>query len=178
MIITDTLPAGLSPTAEDDTTINGWSISFAGQTVTATCSDVLAPDASYPDLVVTVAVAGNAPASATNTATVSGGGETNTSNDSASDPTTINPVADLTIAKSHVGDFNQGDAGDLYTINVSNLSTGATNGDVTVTDVLPDGLSPNGDDNRTVDGWTISFIGQTITATRSDVLAGQSSYGH
>jgi regulation of enolase protein 1 (concanavalin A-like superfamily) len=37
-----------------------------------------------------VNVASNAPASVTNTGTVSGGGETNTSNNTASDPTTIN----------------------------------------------------------------------------------------
>jgi hypothetical protein len=40
-----------------------------------------------------VNVAANAPASVTNTVTVSGGGETNTSNDTASDTTTIVPVA-------------------------------------------------------------------------------------
>src|SRR6202021_2832782 len=33
--VTDTLPAGLSPTAADNATINGWHASFAGQTITA-----------------------------------------------------------------------------------------------------------------------------------------------
>jgi hypothetical protein len=44
-----------------------------------------------------------------NTATVSGGGETNTANNSSSD-TTLIPVlpADLTINKAHVGNFSQG----------------------------------------------------------------------
>jgi hypothetical protein len=42
-------------------------------------------------LTLTVNVAANAPASVTNTATVSGGGEINTANDTANDPTTINP---------------------------------------------------------------------------------------
>ena len=59
--------------------------------MTATRSDALAAGASYPALTLTVSVASNAPASVTNTATVSGGGEINTANDTASDPTTIKP---------------------------------------------------------------------------------------
>ena len=35
MTVTDTLPAGLSPTAADSGTINGWSVTTSGQTVTA-----------------------------------------------------------------------------------------------------------------------------------------------
>src|SRR5262249_49587092 len=81
---------------------------------------------SYPDLTLTVAVAGNAAASVTNTATVSGGGETNTGNDSASDPTTITQLPDLTITKSHSGAFSQEDSADTYTISVSNTGGGAT----------------------------------------------------
>ena len=52
---------------------------------------------------MTVNVASNAPASVTNTATVSGGGETNTANDTASDPTTIKPVASK-VAFSHAAE--------------------------------------------------------------------------
>src|SRR5205807_6182488 len=104
--VTDTLPTGLVPTAADNGTINGWSVSFSGQTVTATRSDVLASGSSYPALTLTVSVANNAPASLINTATVAGGGEVSTANDSASDPTTITQVADLTIRKSHTGIFH------------------------------------------------------------------------
>src|SRR6202022_115172 len=64
-----------------------WSCTLA--TLTCTRSDVLAKGASYPVITVTVSVATNAPGSVTNTATVSGGGETNTSNNTASDNTTI-----------------------------------------------------------------------------------------
>ena len=39
---------------------------------------------------LTVNVASNAPTSVTNTASVAGGGEINTGNDSANDPTTVN----------------------------------------------------------------------------------------
>ena len=80
--VTDTLPAGLNATSIAGT---GWSCA----TLICTRSDALGPGASYPDITVTVNVASNAAALITNTATVSGGGETNTANDSASDPTTV-----------------------------------------------------------------------------------------
>ena len=69
----------------------GWTVNLA--TLTATRSDVLAAGAAIRRLTLTVNVAANAPASVTNTATVSGGGEVNTANDTASDPTTITQVA-------------------------------------------------------------------------------------
>ena len=89
--ITDILPAGLTPTADNNGIINGWNVSTNGQTVTATRNDVLAAGNNYPDLTLTVAVADDAPANVVNTATVSGGGETNTANNSDDDPTTIEP---------------------------------------------------------------------------------------
>ncbi len=93
--VTDTLPAGLAPTAADGGTIHGWNVSYSGQTVTATRSDALAAGASYPALTVTVNVAGSAPTSVTNVATVSGGSEVNSANDMASDPTTIVSCASI-----------------------------------------------------------------------------------
>src|SRR4051794_8906826 len=56
-------------------------------------------------------LASNAPTLVTNTATVSGGGETNTTNDAASNATTILQVPDLTITKTHTGNFTQGQVG-------------------------------------------------------------------
>jgi uncharacterized repeat protein (TIGR01451 family) len=175
--VTDTLPAGLAPTAADSGVINGWTVTTNGQTITATRSDVLASGSSYPVLTLTVSVSATAPASVTNTATVAGGGEVNTANDSASDPTAIIPVADLTISKSHTGNFHPGDSADIYTITVSNIGAAPTDGTrVTVTDTLPTGLTPTAADSGTINGWTVSFSGQTVTATRSDVLASGSSY--
>ena len=82
--VVDTLPAGLTATALSGT---GWSCTLA--TLTCTRSDALASNTSYPDITLTVDVASNAPASVTNSAMVSGGGEVNTGNNTASDPTTI-----------------------------------------------------------------------------------------
>src|ERR1700732_2787990 len=94
--VADTLPTGLTPTTATGT---GWSCGIATQTVTCTTSTALAAGASYPNITLAVNVASNAPATVTNTATVSGGGETNTSNDTANDPTTITPHGTLV----HVG---------------------------------------------------------------------------
>src|SRR5262249_53098305 len=154
-----TLPTGLSPTSADNGTVNGWSVTFSGQTVTASRSNTLAANASYPTLTVTVAVANNAPSSVTNTAKVSGGGETNTGNDSASDPTSITQLPDLTITKSHAGNFSEGDSADTYTISVGNAGFAPTSGTVTVSDTLPTGLTPTSADNGTINGWSVSFTG-------------------
>jgi uncharacterized repeat protein (TIGR01451 family) len=86
--VTDTLPADLTATAMSGT---GWSCVLG--TLTCTRSDVLAAAASYPAITLTVNVANNAPASVTNSATVSGGGESNNSNNVANDPTTIDAAA-------------------------------------------------------------------------------------
>ena len=90
MSLVDTLPGGLTATAMSG---SGWTVNLS--TLTATRSDALAPGASYPVLTITVNVAATAPASVTNTATVSGGGEVVTLNDTASDPTTINAAVAL-----------------------------------------------------------------------------------
>ena len=86
--VTDTLPSGLAATSIAGT---GWTCVLA--TLTCTRSDVLAPSASYPPILLTVNIAANAPASLLNTATVSGGGETNTGNNAATTLTTVAATA-------------------------------------------------------------------------------------
>jgi uncharacterized repeat protein (TIGR01451 family) len=174
--VTDTLPTGLSPTAADSGTVNGWAMSFSGQTVTATRNDVVAGGASYPALTLTVQVAANIASTVTNTATVAGGGEVNTANNSASDITATTPVADLQINKAHTGTFRQGDTADTFSLTVSNIGPGVTAGAVRVTDTLPPGLVPTAVNNGTINGWAVSTSGQTVTATRSDALASGASY--
>jgi hypothetical protein len=86
--VVDVLPAGLTATAMGGT---GWTCTVS--TLSCTRGDALGAGASYPAISLTVNVASNAPSSVTNTATVSGGGEVNTANDSVSDVTLI-AVAD------------------------------------------------------------------------------------
>ena len=90
--VVDTLPSGLTATAISGA---GWATNLA--TLTCTRSDALATGAAYPPITVTVTVAANAAANVTNTATVSGGGDVSPANDTASDPTTINPAAAPTV---------------------------------------------------------------------------------
>jgi fimbrial isopeptide formation D2 family protein/uncharacterized repeat protein (TIGR01451 family) len=164
--VTDTLPAGLTATAISGT---GWTCVLA--TLTCTRANALAAGASYPAITLTVNVANNAAASVTNTANVSGGGQTNTTNDTATDPTTINQLPDLTIAKTHTGNFTQGQVGATYTITATNSGSAATSGTVTVTDTLPTGLTATAISGT---GWTC-VLG-TFTCTRSDALAAGASY--
>ena len=95
----DTLPPGLTATAASGT---GWTCTLnapaAGQ-VQCTRSDVLANGSSYPAITLTVNVALDAAPSVTNTVTVSGGGQTNTANDSATDPTNVNTLAHVLLVK-------------------------------------------------------------------------------
>lgn len=168
--VSDTLPTGLTPTAASGT---GWgtSCSISGQTVTCTRSDALAAGSSYPPINVTVSVAPNAPASVTNTATVSGGAEINTGNNSVNDPTTINPAADLSLTKTHTGNFRVGQNG-TYTLTVTNNGLSPAAGALTVTDTLPTGLTfVSGTGTR----WTCSASGQTVTCTNPDGLASGAS---
>jgi kumamolisin len=84
---------------------------------------------------------------------------------------TVTPPPDLTITKSHVGNFTQADSGAVYTITVTNIGAGPTSGAVTVVDTLPDGLTATA---MTGAGWSIN---QTDwMATRSDPLAAGNSY--
>src|SRR6185503_12011891 len=104
--------------------------------------------------------------SVTNTASVSGGGETNTSNDAATDVTAVTQLPDLTLTKTHAGHFAQGQAGATYTLTVANVGAADTSGMVTVTDMLPAGLTATAMSGA---GWNCTLA--TLTCTRSDVLA-------
>jgi hypothetical protein len=76
----------------------------------------------------------------------------------------------LTMTKTHVGGFIQGQVGATYTVVVSNaVGAGPTTGTVTVADTIPSGLML---DSMAGTGWACS----ENTCTRTDALAGGSSY--
>jgi uncharacterized repeat protein (TIGR01451 family) len=80
---------------------------------------------------------------------------------------------DMTLGKSHVGNFVRGSTAS-YTIPVSNVSLyGATNALVTINDTLPTGVTPT---SATGSGWACAIAAQTVSCMRSDVLAGASIY--
>src|SRR5204863_290398 len=136
--VTDTLPGGLTATA-----IGRSEERRVGKERRCSRRDAHAAEESYAAITVTVDGAISAPARVTNSATVSGGGETNTANDTATDPTVISPAGapDQTITKTHEGNFTQGQTGASYALTASNIGTAASSGTVTVTDTLPGGLT-------------------------------------
>lgn len=98
--VNDNLPAGLTAT---DLSGTNWNCTLSP--LQCTRGDVLFAGTSFEPITLTVNVAANAASSVTNTATVSGGAETNTANDSASDVTQIDAAllmsaqtASLTVA--------------------------------------------------------------------------------
>ena len=82
------------------------------------------------------------------------------------------PLPDLTIGKSHIGNFAQGQIGAAYTAIVTNSGAGPqpAGASVTVTEVPPVGLTLTAMSGT---GWTCTTL---PTCTRSDMLAGGSSY--
>src|SRR5207253_5501819 len=105
-----------------------------------TRSDALAAGASYPVITIAVAVGQAATSPLTNTATVAGGNEVNTANDSASDSTGITSQADIGVAKiASSGTVTVG-SNVTFTVTASNLGPSNASG-VVVTDLLPAGLT-------------------------------------
>lgn len=87
VIVTDTMPAGLTATAAGGT---GWGTCTVTPTsVSCTRSDSLASNQGYPPIVVSVNITAKALTTVVNTATVSGGGDMNPFNNTANDPATV-----------------------------------------------------------------------------------------
>ena len=136
--MSDTLPTGLTPTSASGT---GWTCPApSGQTVSCTRSDALSAGASYPAITVNANVLSSAPSSVTNTATVSGGGEVNLSNDSASNLTYIvaasTGTADLSITTTATsGTWLY--AGNNLTFVHTITNNGPAVSDITFTEAVP-----------------------------------------
>ena len=168
--VTETPPAGVTVTALSGT---GWTCTVA--TLTCTRSDTLAAATSYPAISVTASVGANvAPGTVTNTAVVSGGGDTTPGNNTATDPTVItSPAAgpDVTLTKAHSG----GDVirGQLitFTLKVTNVGIGSTSGPISVTEAPPPGLTITALSGA---GWLCLVA--TQTCLRDDALAPGASY--
>ena len=165
--VADLLPAGLTATGFSGT---GWSCTL--DPLECTRTDVLAASGSFSDITLTVDVGVDTAAFLTNEASATGGGDATPDNNVDFDETTIVQVADLTINKSHTGNFTQGEQGKTYTLTVTNNGDGSTDGStVTVTDTLPAGLTATALSGT---GWSCTL--GTLTCTRSDALATGLSY--
>lgn len=97
--VTDILPAKLTAAAISGA---GWACAL-GATPTCTRGDGLGAGAAYPPITLVVKVAGDAPPTLTNTATVSGGGDVNPANNTAADQTVVRARPDPTKDPDVVG---------------------------------------------------------------------------
>ena len=165
----DMLPSGLTATGLSGT---NWTCTPIGggiagpATLTCTRSDALASGASYEPITLTVTVT-NANESLANTATVSGGGEMDTSDDTASDQTAVINAPVISKSFSPTSIPQGGTSSLMFTINNPNTLT-TLNG-VAFSDTLPAGLSVADSSTSTCSGTL------TITAaTRTISLSGAS----
>lgn len=97
VMVSDTLPSGVTPGVPSGT---GWTCSAGGQAISCNRDDALAPGAAYPDIVVPISVAQGAPGSVGDAASVTGGGDTRTANDSAAFTAPVGSVADLSLTQA------------------------------------------------------------------------------
>jgi large repetitive protein len=122
------------PTSSFSTIANangsGWSCSIAGLTLTCTRSDALAAGNSYPPIFVDATVADPAPATVSNTATVSGGGSAPAT---GSDGGGGSGLADVSITKSVDSSIVPSGGTVTYTLNVQNTGPSSAQ-NVTVSD--------------------------------------------
>lgn len=157
--VTDLLPAQLQASSISG---DGWNCAQPGGPCQR--SDALPNRGSYSTITLKVRVVGGG--SVVNQATVSGGGDSNTGNNTAEDPTEIESKGpDLRILKSHGGDFTQGQTGATYTILIANIGQGPTNGTTTVTELIPEGLAATSVGGM---GWTCAQ--PSGPCSREDVL--------
>ncbi|HEY2499791.1 MAG TPA: hypothetical protein VGK24_22240 [Candidatus Angelobacter sp.] len=84
-------PHNIVPT---DLSGTGWTCVLA--TLTCTRADALPSGSSYPTVTMTVDIPSNIPNNFTNTATVTGGGDVNPTNNTASDPVSLGPPIVIT----------------------------------------------------------------------------------
>jgi len=116
----------------------GWACVLG--TLTCTRADVLAANASYPLHHLDGQGLDAAQASIINTATVSGGGEANSS---TTRPAThhCHPVSGSNSYLSDSGNFSQGAKGVQYGVTIQNLGNAPTTGTVTLAFALGTGLT-------------------------------------
>jgi uncharacterized repeat protein (TIGR01451 family) len=88
-------------------------------------------------------------------------------------PLVVGAFSDLSILKSHTGNFAQGQNGATYTVTASNASgTNSTSGTVTVTETVPTGMTLV---SMAGTGWTCPGTAAN-NCTRSDALAAGANY--
>ena len=146
VLVTDSLPASLTPRTADGP---GWTCSVEGQDVACTRSDSLGPAESYPQIAVVVDVGSAACPNVLNVAEVA-----QATRSAAAFSTPVSGCFQVTQAG---GPFIVNQPGS-YVVRLTPVASLASA--VTVTDVLPPGLSPA---SASGTGWNCGVAGQNVT---------------
>ena len=160
-VVTDTLPAGLTPTSVSSSVPDACTI--AGQVVTCRAGEIV-PNAGYQALIVTSVSEDYAGATITNTATLTPGaeGDPNAANNTASASITVNPGAtgaDLAVTKTASAAQVKPGGALGYTVVVANVG-GSVSTQGTLTDTLPPGVTPT---TATINGQPCAISGRKVT---------------
>ena len=136
--VSDPIPAGLTVTA-----INapGWTCnSVPASSISCSRSDALAAGASYPNIVLTVAIDSGVTGEVENTSTVSGGGDSDLTDNTSSSTNPVSNIADLALTKT--ASKEQVVIGETFTYALTVTNNGPSKAtSVAITDPLPAGLS-------------------------------------
>ncbi|WP_181034295.1 isopeptide-forming domain-containing fimbrial protein [Arthrobacter sp. GMC3] len=162
--VRDPMPQGLTAVSA---TGEGWVCEIVENAVDCDLSEPLAPNAEAPAITVTATVLAQAYPSTTNVATVSSLDPELPGSKDASDILTVDPSAQLSIVKSHTGEFQVGSDAS-YTLSVTNNGPTPSPGPTTVTDVLPASLQFV---KAAGEGWSCTTTGQTVSCDRAGELA-------
>ncbi len=179
--LVDTLPGGMVVATPNG--IGGTCRTVAGNTVTATAGAGTITFASAGKIPIggcTIIANVTVSAAGTYTNTIAANALKTLAGNNAAAGTAVFtvtlPFPDLTLAKSHTGNFSANSPG-TYTLTVTNAGTALTAGAITVTDTLPTGLSvtvgtftPGGTNGANWSCSSNSASPQVITCTSSNVI--------
>ncbi len=172
VVVTDVLPAGL--TFNTASWADGTCVNNAG-TVTCTSQTDIPAGSQLQPISLVVNISASANGQITNTASVQQSvnpADANPNNGSASDTVTITGAVDMSITKAHNGVFQEG-TNATWVLTVQNVGGAATTTTTTVTDTIPNGLTPVTASGL---GWSCgAAVGQTFTCTHASGIAGGQS---
>jgi uncharacterized repeat protein (TIGR01451 family) len=170
--VTDALPSGLvvsTPAGLTGSCGGGVIAAAAGASSVTLSVGIIAANGSCTFAVNVTGTSAGTKLNTTGAVTSTNGGTGNITTASLEVIATL--VPDLTITTTHTGHFQQGQTGATYTITVSNAGNGSSSGAVTVTDILPVGLTGT---TMSGNGWTCTL--GSLSCTRADALAPDGNY--
>ena len=172
--VTDTLPTGLEFVSGGNPNWVCNAVTQAGKELVTCTSPTAIANGANSSFDLNLKVLATATPSLINTASVSSPTIDPKPDNNTAQDTGLIIVSDLAVTKTHLGNFVRGSSG-TYTLSVLNVGFAASFGAITVTDTLPDGLTPQ---SVVGAGWTCSIAAQTVTCNRTttDALAANSSF--